>query len=125
MRKTIFSLFALLSVTSLCFAQQTQTQVSKTAVSHKSSVTVATTKTLTAKVDTVTIGDPVKGTQSELAIVADDGTKSSFVVKSGTPVTDKEAKPVSLSDLKKDNKVAVEYVTQSGTKKAISIKLAE
>ena len=125
MKKTIFSLFALLFVNSLCFAQQTQTPASKPAVSHKSSVTIAATKTLTAKVDVVTIGDDMKGTQSELAVVADDGVKSSFVVKSGTPITDKDAKAITLSSLKKENKVTVEYVTQSGTKKAISIKLTE
>lgn len=122
MRKTIFSLFALLCVNSLCFAQQTP--VSKAAVSQKSAASAAT-KTLAAKVDAVTIGDPMKGTESELAVVANDGGKSSFVVKSGISITGKDAKAISLSDLKKEDKVTVEYVTKSGSKKAISIKLVE
>ena len=130
MRKTIFSLLSFLSVTSLCFAQQAQAPVSKPGVSpvavSKTAPVAIVSNTLIAKVDAITIGDAAKATQSELAVVTDDGKKLSFVVKSGTPVTGKEAKAIALSDLKKDDKVAVEYITKAtGTKKALSIKLVE
>jgi len=125
MRKTIFLLFSFLFVTSLCFAQQAQTRVSQSAVSQAASAPVAT-KILTAKVDLVTIGDTAKGTQSELMVVTDDGQKLSFAVKNGTPITGKNAKTITLSDVKKEDKVVVEYVTKAtGTKKAVSIKLIE
>jgi hypothetical protein len=125
MRKIIFSLFTFLSVTSLCFAQQAQTPVSKPMVSQVANALVEN-KIITGKVDSVTIGDVIKGTKSELMVVAENGQKLSFVVKSGTPITDKEGKTVTLIDINKDSKVTVEYVTnQMGTHKAQSIKLVE
>jgi len=120
MKKITFSLFAFLFVSSLCFAQQASAPASQTAQ------TPVETKTFTGKVDSVSIGDATKGTKSELVVVANNGQKLSFVVKSGTPVTDKDAKTVSLSDIKKDNRVTVEYtISKMGTHKAQSIKLVE
>ena len=120
MRKTIFSLLAFLFITSLCFAQQAQTTVSNTAAAPIAS------KIITAKVDAVTSGNPLKGTPAELVVVTDDGKKLSFTVKSGTPITDKDAKIITLSDVKKESKVTVEYtIKASGTNKALSIKLVE
>ena len=130
MRKIFFFIFAFLCVTSLCFAQEAQAPVSQAQV-IQSTVSQAVqapveNKTLTGKVDLVTIGDAMKGTKSELVVVADDGQKLNFVVKSGTPVTDKDAKTIALSDLKKDNKVTVVYTTgKMGTHRAQSIKLVE
>lgn len=120
MKKITFLLFASLFVSSLCFAQQASAPVSQ-AVQIP-----AVTKTLTGKVDSITIGDVAKGTRSELVVVADNGQKPSFVVKSGTPITDKDGKTVTLNDIKKDNKVTIEYVAKaSGANKAQSIKLVE
>ena len=130
MRKIFFSLFAFLCITSLCFAQEaqapiSQVQVTQSKVSQTAQAPVEN-KTLTGKVDLVTIGDTTKGIKSELVVVADDGQKLSFVVKSGTPVIDKDTKTITLSDIKKDNRVIVEYTTKaSGTNKAQSIKLVE
>lgn len=125
MRKIIFSLFAFLSVTSLCFAQQAQIPVSKPAVSQTVQAPVEN-KVLTGKVDSVIIEDVARGIKSELVVVADDGQKSSFVVNKDTLITGKDAKPVTLSVITKDNKVTVEYTTKaSGTNKAQSIKLVE
>jgi len=130
MKKIIFSLFAFLFVSSLCFAQQAQVPVSQAPVSQPTVSQTAQApvenKALTGKVDSVTIGDATKGIKSEIVVVDDKGQKLSFVVKSGTPITDKDAKTVALSDIKKDNKVTVAYTTsEMGTHEAQSIKLVE
>ena len=120
MKKILFAIFALIFASSLCFAQQASAPVSQTVQ------TPVVIKTLTGKVDSVTIGDATKGTKSEFVVVAENGQELSFVVKSGTPITDKNAMTVTLSDIKKDNKVTVEYTTKAnGTNKAQSIKLVE
>ena len=120
MKKILFAAVILAFASSLCFAQSVKPSVSGSALAP------VVTKTLTGKVDSVTVGDITKGTRSELVVVGDNGQKLSFVVKNGTPVTDKDAKTVALSELKKDNKVTVEYtIKASGTNKAQSIKLVE
>ena len=125
MRKTFFSLFAFLCVVSLCFAQQVSTPISRPLVSQATQASVEN-KVFTGKVVSIAIGDATKGTKSELVVVTDEGQKLSFVVKSGTPITDKDAKVVALSDIKKDNKVTVAYtMSEMGTHKAKSIKLVE
>jgi hypothetical protein len=88
--------------------------------------TPAITKTLIGIVDSVAIGDAAKGIKSELVVVDDNGQTVNFVVKNGTPVTDKYGKSVTLSDVQKNSKVTVEYTTKtSGTNKAQFIKLVE
>jgi hypothetical protein len=120
MKKILFALLAIAFASSLCFAQPAQAPVSKPTPSP------VVTQTLTGKVDSVTIGDATKGMKSELIVVADNGQKLNFLVKSGTPITDKDGKAVTLSDIKKGSKVTVEYTTKaSGTNKAQSIKLVE
>ena len=124
MRKIIFSLLAFVSVTSLCFAQQPQAPVSQPATQTVKAPVES--KIFTGKVELVTIGDPAKGTRTELAVVSDDGVKSSFIVKGTATITAKDGKAVTISDIKKDSKVTVEYMTnQAGINKAQSIKLAE
>jgi len=120
MKKILLVILALTFVSSLCFAQQISAPVNKTAPAP------AVTKTLTGKVDSVKIGDAAKAARSELVVVADNGQSQSFLVKNGTPITDKDGKTVALSDIKKDNKVTVEYTTKAnGTNRAQSIKLVE
>ena len=131
MKKTIFSLFAFLFVSALCFAQQASVPVNQAAQQALAPVAKPTpapveTKTLTGKVDLVSIGDATKGTNSEIVVVDESGQKLSFLVKSGTPITDKDGKTLTLSNIMKDNKVIVEYATNKmGTHKAQSIKLVE
>ncbi len=125
MKKTIFSLLAFLFVTSLCFAQQAQTPVSQPAVSKTAQAPIEK-KTLSGKVDSITIGDVKKGTKSELIVVADNGQKLSFAIKSGTPIIDKGTKILNLSELKKDDKVIVEYTAKAnGINRAQSVKIVE
>ncbi|MDD5594918.1 MAG: hypothetical protein PHY94_01610 [Candidatus Omnitrophica bacterium] len=125
MKKITFSLLAFLSVTSLCFAQQAQAPVSQPVVTKTSQAPVVK-KTFSGKVDSVTIGDVKKGTKSELTVVADNGEKLSFAIRSGTPINDKGTKILNLRELKKDDKVIVEYTTSAkGTNRAQSVKIVE
>lgn len=137
MKKTFFTLIAATFISSLCFAQQESTSVKesqKPAESATASVAVtpvpapapALTKIITGKVDTVSIGDVSKGIKPEIVVVGEDGQKLSLVVKPGTPIIAKDAKTITLKEIKKDDKVTVEYVTkQSGAHRAESIKLVE
>ena len=118
MRKIILALFATLFISSLCFAQQPVAPVSQ-AVSKPVIV-----KTFTGKVDSVLIGDAAKGTKSQIAVVDENGQKLTFVVKSGTPITAKDATVLTLSGIKNGDKITVEYTTKaSGTNRAQSIKV--
>jgi hypothetical protein len=137
MRKLTFLVFAFLFVSSLSFAQEASVPEKSTSVAPAPVVSApvpvsqtvqapSLTKAVTGKVDSITIGDIAQGTKSELIVVAEDGQKLSFVVKNGTPVIDKDAKNITLSDLKKDFKVTVNYTMKvTGTNRAQSIKLLE
>lgn len=120
MKKTLFAVLALTFISSLCFAQEAS------APATNSTLASVETKTFAGKVDSVTIGDATEGTRSELVVLADNGNKLTFVVKSDTPITDKDAKTVALSDIKQDNNVTIEYTMgRKGLHKAQSIKLVE
>ncbi len=118
MKKLFFFAAVITLVSSVCFAQQPSTPVTKVVP------TPVETKTFTGKVDSVTIGDATKGIKSELVVADDNGQKISFAVNSATPITGKDGKALTLADIKKDSKVTVDYTKKaSGTNKAQSIKL--
>lgn len=120
MKKILFTLVAVAFVSSLCFAQQASAPVSKPT---EKPVEI---KTFTGKVDSVSIGDVVKKTMSEIVVVDEKGQKLSFVVKQNTAIFAKDGKELTLVEIKKDNKVSIEYTTNAvGTNEAKSIKLAE
>ena len=105
MKKIAMVLFAVAFISSLCFAQQAQGPVSQNAQTPE----VAQTFTGTGKVDSMIIGDATKGIKSELVVMDDRGQTVSFVIKSGVPITDKDARTITLNDLKKDDKITVVY----------------
>ena len=120
MKKTLFVLLAVASVSSLCFAQQPAAPVTKTVP------TPVVVKAFTGKVDSVSIGDPAKKISSKIVVIDDQGQKLSFTVKTTTDITVKDGKAITLGSIAKDNKVAIEYTTsQKGTNKAKSIKVVE
>jgi hypothetical protein len=126
MKKILLAVFVFTFTSSLCFAQQVSAPVVQTAQTTQAVQTPAVVKTFTGKVDSLTIGDATSGTKSELVVVDDNGKKISFFVKNGTPITDKDEMTITLSDIKKDNKVTVEYkIKASGKNKAQSIKILE
>ena len=119
MKKIFLILFAVTFVSSLCFAQQASAPVSQTAP------TPVVSRTITGKVDSVSLGDAAKGIASGITVIDEKGQKLSFRVKSDTPITAKDGKTLTLSGIMKDNKVAVEYTTTRGIHRAQSIKLVE
>jgi hypothetical protein len=124
MNKLYFLIFSIVFFSSVCCAQQVTAADQATAVTQPAATSV-TTKTVTGKVDSVK-GDGTKGVRSDITIVDDRGLNLNVVVKFGTPITDKDGKTVSFSDIKEGSKVAVEYITKStGTNKAQSVKLVE
>ncbi|MDD5477933.1 MAG: hypothetical protein PHG87_07055 [Candidatus Omnitrophica bacterium] len=137
MKKILFTLIAVTFINSLCFAQQESTaakEPQKPAGSATAPVAVAPvsvpapvlSKSITGKVETVSIGDLSKGIKPEIVVIGEDGQKLSLVVKPGTPIVAKDTKIITLTEIKKDDKVTVEYITkQSGTHRAESIKLVE
>jgi len=138
MKKILFTLTAVSFISSLCFAQQESTSAKepqKPAGAVTAAVTAAaalppaaavSTKIITGKVDAVSIGDVSKGIKPEIVVIGKDGQKVSLAVKFGALIVAKDAKIITLKEIKKDDKVSVEYITkQSGAHRAESIKLIE
>jgi ABC-type oligopeptide transport system substrate-binding subunit len=123
MKNLLFALLAVTFVISLCFAQPA---AQPTAVASKPVEKPVEIKTFTGKVDSVVIGDIAKKTVSEIVALDEKGQKLSFVVRPSTSILAKDGKAVTLNEIKKDNKVTIEYTTSAaGTNKAKSIQLAE
>lgn len=105
MKKIFVVLVLVVMTSSFCFAQQPVT-TAKQAVPVQ-----VVTKTLVGKVDTVTLADPTKGTKQELAVVKDDGSKTTFAIASVALIYDAEMKVTTLDKLNKGDKVEVKYST--------------
>lgn len=118
--KKIFSLAAIiLLASSVCFAQQPPYTPIQT--NPKAAVE---TKTLTGKVESVTLADATKGIKSEIVVADDNGNKTTLSVKTTTTISDAEWKTISLDKIKKDDLVKVRYVaTKEGINEATSITL--
>jgi len=137
MKKTLFTLIMATFISSLCFAQQESVSAkdSQKPAGAATAVVAATTvsapapvltKTIIGEVDAVSTGDVTKGTKPEILVISEDGQKLSLFVKAGTPIVAKDAKIITLKEIKKGDKVSVEYITkQSGVHRAESIKLIE
>jgi len=120
MKKILLMLFAVTFVSSLCFAQQASAPVSPAAPKP------VETKSVVGKIDSITLTDATKGTHSAIAVVDEKGQKMNFAIRVSTVIFAKDGRKLTFGDLKKDNKVVVEYViTGKGTNRAQSIKLVE
>lgn len=120
MKKILLAVLTITFVGSLCFAQEASAPVAKPVPAPVEN------KVFTGKVISVSIGDVAKGAKSEIVVLNDKEQKLSFRVKSDTPITAKDGKALTLSDIMKDNKVTIEYtVGKMGNHKAQSIKLVE
>lgn len=121
MKKLLFVLLIMASVTSFCFAQEEPTGVSKTGKGP------AEVQTFIGIIDSVTIGtDPMGGNKSEIVVKDNKGQKVTFVVRSGIGVAIASSDRLeSLKDLNKDDLVIIEYIiNKDGSKKAITVTLA-
>lgn len=106
MKKILFALVAVAFVATLCFAQTIET------------------KTFSGKVEAVSFGGGGKGAKPAIVVVDDKGQKLDFVAKSSAAITGKNGKAIDMTDIKKGDKVNVEYITGSdGVNRAKSIKL--
>jgi hypothetical protein len=85
-------------------------------------------KTLTGKVDSVTLADKAKGTKSEIVVasgpppVTEFSQKTTFLVKDTTTIYDAEGKAITLDKIVKGETVKVKYLTtKEGVNEALSI----
>ena len=132
MKKILLALLVLAFMSPLCFAQQPVS-----APTTKVSPAAVATKTLTGKVESVSLADPVKGTKSEIVIespvevkeikekdvVSEKEQKTTFLVKSTTTIYDVDYKAITLDKITKDQTIKVKYTTtQDGVNEAISVR---
>jgi len=120
MKKILFVLLVLAFISPLCFAQQPVSPITKT------NPATVVTKTLTGKVESVSLADPVKGTKSEIAVVDEKGQKTTFLVKTTTTLYDADYKTTALDKITKDQTVKVKYITtKDGVDEASSIRVVK
>lgn len=120
MKKILFTLVAVTFIGSLCFAQQASIPAPQAAPKP------VETKTFVGKVNSVSIGEAAKGIRPEIVVVDEKGLELSFIVISGTPITAKDGKTIALNEIKKGDKVSVEYITNKmDIHKTQAIKLVE
>ena len=118
MKKIFITLAILAFMSSWCFAQQPAKQV------KAAPKAVIETKTMSGKVESTILADPVKGTKSEIVVVDDSGKSSTFTVKSTATIYDADWKATTLDKINKDERVKVRYsVTKEGVNEAESISL--
>ena len=118
MKKILFALVALAFVTSLCFAQKDSTAACKAAPA------AIETKTFSGTVEAVSFGGGRKGAKPSIVAVDDKGQKIDFVAKSKATITGKDGKAIDMTDIKKGDKVSVQYTTRSdGINRAKSVKV--
>lgn len=117
MKNIFLALLILTFASSLCFAQQPVSPIAK------DNPIKIETKTLTGKVESVSLADPVKGTKSEIVVVDENGQKTTFLVKTTTTLYDAEYKTIALDKITKDETVKVKYTTtKDGVNEAMSVR---
>jgi len=118
MKKILFALIAVVFVASLCFAQKDSTAACKAAPA------AVETKTFSGKVEAVSFGEGRKGAKPAIVVADEKGQKLDFVAKSSATIVSKNGKAIDMTDIKKGDKVSVEYIIKSdGINRAKSIKL--
>ena len=123
MKKSIVVLFSLIflgSFPALGFAQQQTPPISK------ATSLIPKPKSLTGKVDSVSLADPAKEIRSELLVTDESNKKITFLVKSTTTIYDINWKPVTLDKITKEMSVRVKYTTtKEGVNEATSVKIVK
>lgn len=110
---------------SLCFAQTAVEPVKKSAVGQGAQK-ADESKTVKGKVESVSLADAAKGTQSEITVVGDSGEKNTFLVKTTTTIYDANWKATTLDKISKDGNVKVKYsTTKEGVNEALSVSVVK
>ena len=113
MKDTLFTLIAILSLSTICFAQQSQAPTE-------------VFKTCKGKIESISIANPKNGTPAEIMVLDDKGQRIKFVVKPGTTISDENDKTPSLDKIGKEDNLVIEYrTTKEGINIAESIKSVE
>lgn len=119
MKKILLALFAVVSVGSLCFAQE---QASAPISQPASAPPVI--KIFTCKVYSVSIGDAAKGIASRIVVIDEKGQKYNFRLKTNSIIKGKGGNIITLDKIEKGDKVIVKYkITKKGTDIALYIKV--
>jgi len=134
MKRICLTFVILACAAGLCFAQQAKSAVAKPAAqpavqaaAQPVTVTKAVeTKTLTGRIDSVTLADAAKGTKSEIAVTDEAGKKAVFLVKTDTTIYDVNWQPFTLERLTNSEKVNVKYTTtKEGVNEATSVSIVK
>lgn len=124
MKRILLVLFAGSLVSSLCFAQETPRP------DNQSTPRVATSETVTGRVESVTLGDPQQNRKPEIVVIDDKGKKVNLEIKSGasiyttvsTDIYGRDAKLIPLAKVLVGDKVTVEYLTtKTGAHRVLSV----
>jgi len=119
MKRLLFSVMMALAVVPLVYAENAAVMTPpKPAVKQ----TMTTVKTEALKLVEGTI-EAVSAT--EITVVDKDGKKSSYIIKSTTPVFGAKGSSVMLQDLKAGEAVKVKYEVKNAVNEAISIYLTK
>jgi hypothetical protein len=136
MRNILLILLMLTLASSFCFAQQATPPTKPHA--GKTSTQAVETKTLTGRVESVSLADPTKGTKSEIVIESpfeiketkekeaanENNQKTTFLVKSTTILYDANSNTITLDKIAKDQLVRIKYTTtKNGVNEATSIRI--
>jgi len=82
--------------------------------------------TFIGTVDSVTMADPAKGTESEIVVVNKANTKMSFLVVATTTLYNAKGETIGLDKIVKGNEVKVKYkTTAEGVYEAVSVKVTK
>jgi hypothetical protein len=118
MNKLIILVLGVLFIGTACYAQE-----KPVVVKHEASPVIKA-KTITGKVEAITLADPAKATKTELVVVDENGVKATFVLGATTIIHDNITAVMGADKLAKDEKVQVKYlVSAAGANEAISVKV--
>ena len=130
MKKILGTIFALILMSGLCFAQSSSSTSKPTMMKAPEALKVPepaamdAAKAFHGKVESVSVADAAKGTKSEIVAVDDSGKKMTFWVKPTTTIYDASLQPITLDKIKADDKTLVKYeVNKEGLNETQSISL--
>ena len=109
-----FGLVFFCGITTLVFAQKTGDKT----------IRKIEAKTISGKVDSVSIAAPDQGVKSEIIVIDEKNKKISLIITSTTTMYGARSVPITLEKIKKGDRVKVKYATTTeGIDKAISVRI--
>jgi hypothetical protein len=122
MKRVLLLICAMGLISSTCFAAQAEGVPSKKVTPPGVQKTVRP-KDVRGKVETVILANLEKETRPKIIILAEDGEKFTFIIRSTTTIYDPGWNPTTLDKIMKGQYVRVKYkINKDGFKVALSIK---